>query len=671
VWIPSFNNLSKIAALVALSAASVATASAGTCHAASFNSAAPAFAIGGSCTLSDGVTISNFRATAVAMGGATAPANVAGLGDLRTLALNGNIALGPPGSFPTPGAGTLLLQYAFTVTPPPRMLLTGIENGTWVAAVTSTQVEPITQTAYACVGGVFSSLPAGNGAPSPASCSGSIVSADQFSTTAFSAATSMDVYVALSVGGTVTRITCNVGYTIQTMGAMAQLSSGGGWDTQLTLINKDNSNPVPATLSFFDNGGAAQQLPFTFPQGILQPQTTSTVSETLNPNQLLVLDTNDVTDQAGLTGSAQLTTQGSIDGFAIFRYTPTGQEAVVPLEQRVANSWILAFDNTGGIATGVAIANPSSSAAMIPVEVRDDAGAVIATGVINLAANGHTSFLLTDAQLGFPATANKRGTVKFGGQISVLGLRAAPIGAGSFSVTTIPVLANISFGAGSMAQVSAGGGWQTTFTLVNTNPTTGAQATLTFHDNDGNPLSLPLAFPQTGTKATESTVNVKLVGGASLIIVANDPNNADVGSAVLTSGGAIGGFAIYQYTPTGQEAVVPIETRGVTSYVLAFDNTNSIVTGLAIANQTSSPVTVGVTVRDDTGATLQSGTIQLAANGHTSFLLTDNYANAANKRGAIEFDGTAAGQISVLGLRAAPTGLGGAFAVTTIPALAK
>ena len=667
----SFNRLSKILPQVALWAASVATASAGTCHSASFNAAAPAFSVGGSCTLSDGVTISNFRATGIATGGATLPPNLAGLGDLRNLALGGNVALGPPGSFPTAGAGTLLLQYAFTVTPPPRILLTGIENGSWVALVTSTQGGPVTQTAYACVGGVFSSLPAGSGAPSPASCSGSIVSADQFSTTAFSAATSMDVYVALSFGGTVTRITCNVGYTIQTMGAMAQLSSGGGWDTQLTLINKDNSNPVPATLSFFDNGGVAQQMPFTFPQGILQPQTSSTVSETLNPNQLLVLDTNDVTDQTGLTGSAQLTTQGSIDGFAIFRYTPTGQEAVVPLEQRVANSWILAFDNTGGIATGVAIANPSSSAAMIPVEIRDDTGAVIATGLIDLAANGHTSFLLTDPQLGFPATANKRGTVTFGGQISVLGLRAAPIGAGSFSVTTIPVLANVTFGTGSMAQASAGGGWQTTFTLINTNSTTSAQATLAFYDDNGNPLSLPLAFPQTGTKATESTVNATLAAGATMIIVANDPNNADTGSAQLNGSGVVGGFAIYQYTPTGQEAVVPLETRDRQSYLLAFDNTNSIVTGLALANLSSQQVTVAVTVRDDTGATIASGSIVLPAQGHTSFLLTDKYAAAANMRGTVEFDGANPGQISVLGLRAAPTGVNGAFAVTSIPALAK
>ena len=39
----------------------------------------------------------------------------------------------------------------------------------------------------------------------------------------------------------------------------------------------------------------------------------------------------------------------------IFRYNPNGQEAVVPLERRNANAYLLAFDNTRGTATGIAI----------------------------------------------------------------------------------------------------------------------------------------------------------------------------------------------------------------------------------------------------------------------------------------------------------------------------
>ena len=78
-----------------------------------------------------------------------------------------------------------------------------------------------------------------------------------------------------------------------------------------------------------------------------------------------------------LTGSAQLSTTGNVSGFVIFRHN--NQEAVVPLESRNANAYILAFDNTNGTATGVALNAVSSQQVSVPVVVRDDTGAQIAT----------------------------------------------------------------------------------------------------------------------------------------------------------------------------------------------------------------------------------------------------------------------------------------------------
>src|SRR6202161_4720400 len=100
--------------------------------------------------------------------------------------------------------------------------------------------------------------------------------------------------------------------------------------------------------------------------------------------------------------------------------------------------------------------------------------------------------------LGFPATANKGGTIGFdtqaGGQISVLGLRFTPP---NNALTTIPALANVGTGGGSISHLASGGdGWETTFALVNVG-TSAAQATLSFFaDQTGDPLSLPLSFPQ-------------------------------------------------------------------------------------------------------------------------------------------------------------------------------
>ena len=293
------------------------------------------------------------------------------------------------------------------------------------------------------------------------------------------------------------------------------------------------------------------------------------------------------------------------------------QEAVVPLETRNASSFRLAFDNTGGLLTGLAIANLSAQAANVPLIIRDDNGAPLGTPVINLPAHGHTSFMLTQ---NYAVTAGKRGTVEFdapaGGQISVLGLRAhAP------ALTTLPLLANVTAGGGSMAHVASAGGWQSTFTFVNVG-TAPAQITLSFTDDNGNALSLPLGFPQTSTSATASSVTKTLQPNASIVIQTQGSSSQAVvtGSAQLTTTGNVDGFAIFRDGGTLQEAVVPLETRTGGAFLLAFDNTNGLATGLAAANVSAQAGVLGVVLRDDTGAVLGTPTISLA--GHRSHIIS-------------------------------------------------
>jgi hypothetical protein len=143
---------------------------------------------------------------------------------------------------------------------------------------------------------------------------------------------------------------------------------------------------------------------------------------------------------APTVGSAQLTANGNIGGFVIFRYNPDGQEAVVPIESRNANAYILAFDNTGDISTGIAINSVATGGVSIPVTVRDATGLTIATDTITLAANGHLSFTLGSGK--YPAAAGIRGTIEFdtpaNGQIGALGIR---IPAAAHTFTTLPALA--------------------------------------------------------------------------------------------------------------------------------------------------------------------------------------------------------------------------------------
>jgi hypothetical protein len=369
-------------------------------------------------------------------------------------------------------------------------------------------------------------------------------------------------------------------------------------------------------------------------------------------------------------------TNGDINGFAVLTYTPNGQAAAVPLETRNAASYLLAFDNTGGVSTGLAIANLAANAADVNVVIRDDAGAQIVNGSINLPARGHASVMLTDPTYGFPVTANVRGTVEFdtpvGGQIGVLGLRANVIpNSSGFAVTSLPVLAEVGTGGGVFPHLVSSGGWQTTFTLVNTG-SAAATANLNFFGDSGSAVSLPLSFPQTGAVSTASTVSRNIPPGGSLIVQVEDLGGPATtsGSAVLTTTGNVSGFAVFRYNPTGQEAVVPLQAVNAPSYVLVFDDTGILSTGLAMANVAAQPASVNAIIRDDTGAQIGTGSINLPAQGHTSFMLTDpaqGFPVTAGVRGTITFLTPAGGQIAPLGLRAAS--IPGGFTITTIPVI--
>ena len=101
----------------------------------------------------------------------------------------------------------------------------------------------------------------------------------------------------------------------------------------------------------------------------------------------------------------------------------------------------MAFDNTNGTATGVAVNSVAAQAVNIPVVVRDDTGNQIATDTIALSANGHYAFTLGVDR--YPAVLTIRGTIEFdkpaGAQIGALGIRI-PNGA-AHTYTTLPALA--------------------------------------------------------------------------------------------------------------------------------------------------------------------------------------------------------------------------------------
>jgi hypothetical protein len=444
-------------------------------------------------------------------------------------------------------------------------------------------------------------------------------------------------------------------------GSMAQVASAGGWGTLFTLVNTGATSSA-AHLDFFDNDGAPLALPISVtPGGSATPMTS--VDQTLNPGASLFVDSTGDNGQPLSVGWAQLLATGSVSGFGIFRFPAAKWEAVVPLETRTANSYIVAFDNTASLATGVAVANITAMSAVVTVTIRNDAGTSIGAATIDLPGQGHTTFMLNSQ---YPVTAGKRGTVEFrttnSGVISVLGLRA-----NGSALTTLPVLANVPSGGGSIAHVTFGGGFNSLIYLVNTGASAAA-FTLSFFDDHGSPLNVSLFLLNPGTPAAGTSLTRTLAPGA-LLAINVQPRGVDtvVGSAQLTTTGTVGGFEIFQWTTFGgQEATVPIETRTPNSFLLAFDNTNGLTTGVALANRAAAAATVTVKLDDSGGNLLQTNSIPLPARGHTSFLLPELLPFTENQRGTVEFVVPANGSLSVIGLRAKSDGT-----LTTIPILVK
>ena len=443
-------------------------------------------------------------------------------------------------------------------------------------------------------------------------------------------------------------------------GALAHFASGAGWASTITVVNTAPETAA-AAVNFYDNHGNPVSLPSTFPQTPAQTkQQVATWNLALGAHALSVLDSRQNGDD-GLVGSAQLRAGAGVSGFEVFANLASGQQAAVPLETRNSPAYLLAFDNTGRLNTGLAIANVSATAAQVNVIVRDDTGKQIGAETEQLDAYGHDYFMLSK----WSETKGQRGTVEFdtpsGGRIAVLGLRV-----NGQALTTLPVLADVASGGGSITHFASGGGWQTTFTFVNTGASV-ARFTLKFYDPRGALIAVPLSSPEMGDLGALTTVDAPLQPGASvqLVTYGNPVQDSQVGSAHVESTGLVSGFSIFR-TDAGQEAVVPLETRQG-SFVLAFDNTNGLATGCAIANFSAKAAPVNVIVRDDTGVQIGSHVEQLDASGHDSFTLSANWPETSGKRGTIEFAPPASTSIGVIGIRVVPaTGV-----VTTIPVVAK
>jgi len=217
---------------------------------------------------------------------------------------------------------------------------------------------------------------------------------------------------------------------------------------------------------------------------------------------------------------------------------------------------------------------------------------------------------------------------------------------------------------GSFAQIAYGGGWQTTFTLVNPSDTRLAFVTLNFYGDDGSPLNVPVQ----GAPATTSYTFSIVPGGQQSVVLSSSASTESQGWASIDVSGAVRGQASFRWllpNKTISEAVVPLSTSGFTVCVVPtaapsvilvpFDNTTGqYITSLALANTTTGALSSLIEFVDQSDNVLVADTLNLTARQHVAVVTPEAYPALAGKKGTLRIHQTA-DKLSVLGLLANST----------------
>lgn len=224
--------------------------------------------------------------------------------------------------------------------------------------------------------------------------------------------------------------------------AAAHVADGGGWSTTFVLTNL-GSREQTGEILLFQDGGAALAMDFR------AYGTTARLPFTIERFGTFIAETRGTASSASVGFAVMLPddlTTDEIGGAAIFRRGGSPIfEAVVPFANLLQSSHILPFDHRNGYASGLAIANPSSTAGRkVAVLLFDREGEPIFGETIELSALGHTAFMLNEL---FPESVGKVGQVRIhtledAGEstgLLVVGLRANPSGTFTTVFSMIPM----------------------------------------------------------------------------------------------------------------------------------------------------------------------------------------------------------------------------------------
>jgi hypothetical protein len=210
--------------------------------------------------------------------------------------------------------------------------------------------------------------------------------------------------------------------------------------------------------------------------------------------------------------------------------------------------------------------------------------------------------------------------------------------------------------------IVAGGGWETIITFVNMSGVP-AHFTLTFYDDDGNPLNVPLANPD-GSVSRFASSDFALDSNSSTELVVANVDNAvtSAWSYISFPAGtaAIGGVAVVR-NKDSKGRVISESTENLSNtldydFFAPYDNLEGVATTLILINPgNSQTANIRISAQDASGQEILRDRFQLPPGARTLIALPDTYSALAGTSGELRVTGDTS-TLSAICFRTSPSG---------------
>ncbi len=282
---------------------------------------------------------------------------------------------------------------------------------------------------------------------------------------------------------------------------LPHFAAGGGWNTQIVLINP-TSQPLTGILGFIGTGTEtfpAQQIPIS----LANQFPTSLYSYNIPAKGVNVFQTTEFTSQVNV-GSVQVNpTSGEVEPVAFAIFGLLNSEGVVVSEASVpaaatGNAFRMYAEasgvpfEVGAIQSGFAIRNIGFDNATVNLELTDLNGALIDTSSIVVPASGQVARFVDQI---FPAPIQGILRVSSTEEIAVTGLRARTNERQEFLITTTTPTNEAAATTTTeflFPHLVDGGGWSTQTILFSGIAGQTANGTMRFFGTDGLPFNTTL-----------------------------------------------------------------------------------------------------------------------------------------------------------------------------------